>query len=150
MIKLKQLLTELRKLPRSIMEAELNNFSLAYIGAALATETDNSDPSGGKPLDGNYDFDDIEAETFARIIADCKDFQKKYRELYEKGGWSDESAGRDFWYTRNGHGTGFWDVGLGDEQKEVVGGKLTQAAKSYGQYDLYLGEEAYEGMIVGG
>ncbi len=139
MIKLKQLL-EMRKpykLPRNIMEAEMNNFSLAYIQAALATEMDDSESSGGEPLDKNHDFDDIEASTFARIIADCRDFQKKYKALYEAGGWTDEDAGKDFWLSRNGHGAGFFDS---DVENEKIKDDLQDAARRYGEYNLYLGD----------
>lgn len=41
--------------------------------------------------------------------------------------WSaPELAGHDFWLTRNGHGVGFWDRGLGE-----VGERLTKAAQAY-------------------
>lgn len=39
-------------------------------------------------------------------------------------------AGHDFWLTRNGHGAGFWDRGLG-----ALGDRLTAAAKTYGSAD---------------
>ena len=42
-------------------------------------------------------------------------------------------AGVDFALTRNGHGAGFWDRGLGAEGQE-----LTDAAKSFGSSQLYL------------
>lgn len=47
-----------------------------------------------------------------------------------------ECAGHDFWLTRNGHGAGYWDRGLGE-----LGDKLTAAAKTFGGIDLYLGED---------
>lgn len=39
-----------------------------------------------------------------------------------------ECAGHDFAFTRNGHGAGFWDRGMGD-----LGERLTDAAKAYGE-----------------
>jgi hypothetical protein len=39
-------------------------------------------------------------------------------------------AGHDFWLTRRGHGTGFWDRGLGK-----LGDRLSEAAKVYGDDD---------------
>ena len=42
----------------------------------------------------------------------------------------------DFWLTRNGHGTGFWDRGLGD-----LGDKLTKLAKTFGECDLWVHDE---------
>jgi hypothetical protein len=74
-------------------------------------------------LPGDVGFSDLEPDTLAKIIADCEAFQRVHADLlsaaYEHGGYDDERAGNDFWYTRNGHGTGFWDRGLGD-----IGDKL--------------------------
>lgn len=54
----------------------------------------------------------------------CTAFYNKHRALLEEAinaeGYSIEQAGSDFWLTRNGHGTGFWDRGLG-----TVGEALT-------------------------
>jgi hypothetical protein len=41
---------------------------------------------------------------------------------------SPESVGHDFWLTRNGHGAGFWDRGLGE-----LGERLSAAARVYGE-----------------
>ena len=38
--------------------------------------------------------------------------------------------------TRNGHGAGFWDRGLG-----ALGERLTRAAKSHGSVDLYVNDD---------
>jgi hypothetical protein len=50
--------------------------------------------------------------------------------------WTAEQAGHDFWLTRNRHGAGFWDRGHGAE-----GADLTQHAKSFGDCDLYVGDD---------
>lgn len=47
-----------------------------------------------------------------------------------------EDIGHDLWLTRNGHGAGFWDRGLGD-----VGDILTNIAQKMGPKDLYLGDD---------
>lgn len=44
-----------------------------------------------------------------------------------------EQVGHDFWLTRNHHGAGFWDRGLGE-----LGDRLTKAAHAYGE--TWLGE----------
>lgn len=49
-------------------------------------------------------------------------------------GYDWTSAGHDFYLTREGHGAGFWDRGLG-----IVGDALTALAKPYGSSD-YLPE----------
>ena len=48
----------------------------------------------------------------------------------------DEQFGHDFWLTRNGHGAGFWDRGLGE-----LGQVLTKWAKTFGDCDLYVGDD---------
>lgn len=58
-------------------------------------------------------FGDLAPETLARIIADCAAFQTANAALldsaYNRDDYKAEQAGRDFWFTRNGHGVGFWD-----------------------------------------
>lgn len=44
--------------------------------------------------------------------------------------------GHDFWLTRNHHGAGFWDRGLGE-----LGEKLTTAAHTFGDAELYAGDD---------
>ena len=52
-------------------------------------------------------------------------------------------CGRDFWFTRNRHGVGFWDRGLGD-----IGDKLTKLAHDFGEVYAYLGDDGL--VYVGG
>lgn len=47
-----------------------------------------------------------------------------------------DRAGHDFWLTRNGHGAGFWDRGMGK-----LGDRLADAARAYGSVDLYVGDD---------
>ncbi len=124
---------------------QLDEFTRAYIECALWSSTDNSNEQGGEPLDANYGLDDIAPETLAQIVEDCASFQAHQHMLlsaaYERYShspeWSHaEQAGHDFWLTRNHHGAGFWDRGLGD-----VGRKLTDAAHVYGSFDLYVGDD---------
>ena len=42
-------------------------------------------------------------------------------------------AGHDFALTRNGHGTGFWDRGLG-----TIGDMLSDEAKTYGSHSVII------------
>jgi hypothetical protein len=46
-------------------------------------------------------------------------------------------AGRDFWYTRQGHGCGFWD----GDWREPYASRLTEAAKAFGAVTVYLGDD---------
>lgn len=44
--------------------------------------------------------------------------------------------GHDFWLTRNRHGAGFWDRGIGK-----LGDQLTTLAHSFGESILYVGDD---------
>jgi hypothetical protein len=44
------------------------------------------------------------------------------------GDYSEIQAGRDFWFTRNGHGVGFWNRDLGQ-----VGDDLADIAREFGE-----------------
>jgi hypothetical protein len=130
----------------------LDSFTVAYIEAALWSSNDYSDERGGEPLDKNYDIEDLAPETFEEIIKDCEAFQSANRELIDTADYktsckqwdksqpefysNDDMAGHDFWLTRNGHGAGFWDRGLGE-----TGEKLTAAAHAFGECNLYVGDD---------
>jgi len=122
-----------------------DEFTQSYITTALWSSNDNSDPSGGEPLDRNYDETDIAPATLRRMAEDCADFQEKNAELLQQAyasGTRDGNpghAGHDFWLTRNGHGAGFWD----SDYPQPLGDQLTKAAKGYGEADLYLGDDNY-------
>jgi hypothetical protein len=84
--------------------------------------------------DHNFAQDDIASEAIESMTNDCEDFM-----THNEGDLSELNAGQvghDFWLTRNGHGTGFWDHGLG-----ALGNRLTAACKPYGESDLYMGDD---------
>lgn len=66
------------------------------------------------------------AESLERARVDCEAFVAENAGDLE--GEDMAQAGHDFYLTRNRHGAGFWDRGLGD-----VGRRLTEAAHSYGE-----------------
>lgn len=125
---------------------KLDGFTQGYITAALWAETDESDPeTGGDPFDQNYSHADIATETLVQMVADCAKFQADNRADLEaayplivtRGGTPEEYAGHDFWLTRRGHGSGFWD---GDWPGEI-GGRLTKASKAFRDCYLYVGDD---------
>jgi hypothetical protein len=62
-------------------------------------------------IPGDYGFADLAPEALLYIIKDCNAFQERAAELLQSAyarDYNSEQAGRDFWYTRNGHGVGFW------------------------------------------
>jgi hypothetical protein len=144
---------------------ELDTFTRAYVECALWSSMDESDDSGGEPLDANYDVSDIAPETLAEMIRECQDFQASFGDHVDRGrtremtdGTGERSyAGHHFWLTRNGHGAGFWDGGweaeylpLKESDPEsgyaTVGDYLTAMSKPYGEFNLYIGDD---GLIHG-
>jgi hypothetical protein len=122
----------------------LDEFTTAYIEAMLWSTNDESTPDGGVPLDKNYSIDDIAPEAMTKIVSDCARFQRENATLLSQANYSPhlsecsnaEMAGHDFWLTRVGHGTGFWDRDLGK-----VGDKLTEAAEKFGEVWPYVGDD---------
>ena len=53
-----------------------------------------------------------------------------------------ELAGHDFALTRNGHGAGFWDSGLGE-----IGYMLTDACKPYGEHRVIIDVDNDDNII---
>lgn len=112
-----------------------------YKDAALWSSTNDrheADPDNeAEMLDGtDYELSD-EAEIHFRTV--CADFIESNADLVataaEKG-MAGEELGHNFWLSQNGHGTGFWDRGLGE-----IGDLLHEAAKKFGGDDLYIGDD---------
>lgn len=123
----------------------LETFTRGYIEAALWSTNDESTEQGGDPLDQNYSPEDIAPEAMEKIRADCKKF---YTENYDdiqlleqdprsRQSSVEELAGFEFWLTRNGHGTGFWDADMDEEARD----RLTAAAERFGEFDLIVGDD---------
>ena len=71
---------------------------------------------------------------------DCDRFEIDNAEAlaeYYEFGRPEGYAGHDFWLTRNGHGTGFWDRGLPGD----LGGRLTDGARLFPGCVLYVGDD---------
>lgn len=153
---------------------ELDTFTRAYIECALWSSNDESDESGGEPLDRNYSADDIAPDTLARMIRDCEAFQHQHIGALIGSEIGDDRAGHCFWLNRNGHGSGFWDeysqttcddynreqaiaittrdFSKRDALKITCGcryhicQRLSDASKIWGSFDLYIGDD---GLIHG-
>lgn len=123
----------------------LDAFTRSYVEAALWNTTDNSDDQGGDPLDKNYSINDIAPETMELMIEDCADFQERYADLLFESGIDDARAGVCFWLSRGGAGSGFFDEDSIDEEFQDP---LQEAAESYGEFDLYLGDPDADGDVL--
>ncbi len=144
---------------RALIWGDLDAFTQGYVEALFFTcqenlEIDRLENHGDDRTSG---FSDLAPEALARIIADCTAFRAApawvalldalgneelgdlEADLAAKGGdpVPDTQAGRDFWYTRNGHGCGFWD----GDWPEPYATALTDAARAFGNVDAYLGDD---------
>jgi hypothetical protein len=107
---------------------KFDDFTQGYLEALLFFEEPEE-------LDQSWFIEDIEAQSLQQIIEDCRKFQKDNSELlieyYEKiitiNSTPEEYAGHDFYLTRQHHGAGFWDRGLGYLGKELA--KASQVFK---------------------
>lgn len=106
---------------------DLADFTQGYLEAMLFTETScipmtewHDEESQEQVREGQADgcipadagFGDIFPASFEKAQTDCMAFEHKAHDLLMEayqGGYSRSQAGRDFWFTRNGHGVGFWD-----------------------------------------
>ena len=114
----------------------LEGFLNGYITALLWSSTDGN----GAPLD------QTDRQLAPEALANCREDCARFMSMnamdltrYELSGgfpMPSEYAGHDFLLTRNGHGAGFWDRGLG-----ALGDRLTVAAGRFGNVDAYVGDD---------
>ena len=127
----------------------LDTFTKAFIEAFLVDVNENEKQrSEEEREDGiglhliDYELRDIDPRSLQKIINDCVKFKKDNIEAIENGGAGlkdmYERAGYDFYYTRVGHGVGFWET---DKWEDPYGKELTSAAKKFGSIDGYAGDD---------
>lgn len=114
---------------RMALRRYAHRFLQSYLECAIWSSTH---PDTEEPLDSEFSVDEIADESFEKAKADCVAFIWAHRTELAMCRLTAERAGHDFWLTRNGHGAGFWDEGLGR-----LGDFLTRECKAYGSCDLY-------------
>jgi len=98
----------------------------AYLDALMWSE---SDPDNPVPLEDLFDIDDIPVQDRLILREEFENFCfDNWEDLFDM---DPEQAGHDFALTRNDHGTGFWDRGLGAQ-----GDRLSKACQPYGSIEL--------------
>lgn len=118
-----------------------STFLNSYIQCMLWSTTGTS--PDGEDLE-SLEWFDLSLEAMKKAKEECESFLNVGAALladlptwYGKGdGGIYAYAGHDFWLTRNHHGAGFWDRGLGD-----LGDRLTKLAHTYGEADPYIGDD---------
>ena len=112
--------------------ASLDFFTQGYIKSAFWTSDEE--------LGDDASYDKMNVASIEKIMHDCEQFQRSQQnnlEEYFDHGFDEEQAGHDFWLTRNGHGTGFWDRKVDKAAAE----QLSDAARGFGPSDLYWGDD---------
>lgn len=113
------------------------DFVAGYLEAAFFTDiNEDSDESIRDKA-----IIDIHPACMRAIESECIDFARANWETIQEAfqtlgsyGWTE--AGRDLWFTRNGHGVGFWDRNIGP-----AGDKLSDSARAFGSRDMYAGDD---------
>lgn len=121
----------------SVVFHNLPPFTRGYIEAMFFPRASDPDDE----LHG-CTFDDLSPEALAQIQTDCTGFVGLASEVLANACRADPAydltrAGGDFWYTRNGHGVGFWDRGL----PESVSQPLDTLAQTFGEVWPYRGDD---------
>jgi len=106
---------------------DLPDILKGYIEAAAFT-AEEGDPWG---------FYDLASETRERMRRDCARFEAANAGAIAACGLDDQQVGRDLWYSRNGHGTGFWDR----EGPTAALAELDAAARALGETSAYRGDD---------
>ncbi len=109
-------------------------FLNAYLTCALWSSTDDYN----EPFDQNHSIDNFSSQTLKQATKDCTDFllQNPNSLNDTPDTYKVSQAGHDFWLTRNGHGSGFWDRDLDD-----AGESLTQACEDWRELNVILGDD---------
>ena len=126
------------KIEASILDP-ISRMLKGYAEAALFAESDASsdiDPRDDTPLGESYSIEDIEWPVLLRMREDCEQFARDND--IELGAMTPETAGRWFWLSRNGHGSGFFDD---DSLPEEVRHRLQTAAEKWPDQGLMSNDE---------
>lgn len=105
---------------------------IQYLATALWSSTDDN---GDALDDTGYCILNFTAEAMERASQDVSDF---YNKVYDRlpPDYDLTQLGHDLWLTRNGHGAGFWDRGLGE-----AGDYLTDVAKKMGELYVIVNDD---------
>lgn len=118
--------------------SNLNAFIAGYVAAVLFTEDSGMDDSGENYLE-NFasSIDDFSYNARGRTTADCVLFLTRAGQFSRIEEY--RQAGIDFFLTRQGHGTGFWDHPevYGEERAET----LTALAKQFPEINAWWNTE---------
>lgn len=94
----------------------------------------------------SYGYSDLAPAALERMRKDCESFVAANRAALETlaaGSFDLVQLGRDFWFTRNGHGVGYWDRRGRTEAESLALQALDESACAWGNCDLYRGDDGH-------
>lgn len=119
--------------------SKMTDFVYQYLKTALwsSNNWDDMVNNNPEPFDKDYSPEDFSLDAIKKANDDCDKFVQNVGTLLQMTGQNDWTQhAHDFWLTRNGHGTGFWDRGYPGN----VGQMLTEAAKSFGEINPFIND----------
>jgi len=121
-----------KRYPGDLSRDEVDEMVDGVIECALFTSITDDE----EPLDGIFGIsditDDIRDDLESRVLAFVSENEDLVKEALDKPGYGLVNFGHDYWYTVNGHGTGFWDR----EELGQVGKDLADAARKENEIDM--------------
>lgn len=94
------------------------------------------DASDSPPLDSLYSVSDFSTRFVAESFKLVRSFARTNAKLIRASGLSPSEVGRCIWFSRNGHGTGFWDRARPWDPEARACDMLHAAAKALGPCDV--------------
>lgn len=91
----------------------------------------STDGESGEPISADIEWSEL---ALGEAKVDVEDFVRANWD--DVKGMDAGQVGHDFCLTRNRHGAGFWDRGLG-----ALGDRLSEACRPYGTQDGYVGDD---------
>jgi hypothetical protein len=116
---------------------ESNTNSSPALRQYLETALWSSNDEDGEPLDSNYSIEDISPESVNKSKNELADFLKKAKKWLPKD-VDITSVAHDFWMSRNGHGSGFFDADYVDGQPRKM---LQTIAGTFRNVDPVVGDD---------
>jgi hypothetical protein len=108
----------------------------AYLEALEFTDCGPDDPERADATWSENLFTHAEDSTLRFINSLPSTLWAEVSDAVDAGRYSWTQFGHDLWFTRNGHGTGFWDRGLA-----MMGDDLSDHAQAMGEVWTYVTDD---------
>lgn len=108
-------------------------------------EAEDAESGVGGSIPEDVGYCDLHPDTLTAIRRDCEAWQEQnaalLEEAYSRDDYGPKDAGADYWFTRNGHGIGFWCRDALDE--DDLGERLSDACRGLEVYVFFSDRVTY-------